>query len=292
MKIKIQPLLVAIGLVVILVLGGGLYTVPQTHQAIVLRLGRQVKPNPTTGLNIKVPFIDDVLFFERRVIAFDLPEVSITTVDQKRLFVDTYTRYRIQNPDIFFQQVKPADEKGAAIQLQNYVSSSVRNVLGKIPLRTMLSTERASVMKKIEAEVGAKMKERGVEIIDVRIIRTELPKENHKSVFDRMNSELDRIAKGNRAEGEKIGQQIRSEAEKNRTILLAESQKKAQKLRGEGEAKAAQVTAESLGKDPEFYSFYRSLQAYRNTLGTGTTMVLSSDNEMLRFLKSSEKLGK
>jgi len=279
--------ILAIGVVV--VSGGMLFTVDQTNQAIVLQFGELRKVHTKPGLKIKAPFIQDVLFYEKRVLNFDFPEVRITTGDQKRLLVDTYTRYRIIDPILFFQTVKPANEQGAAMRLEAFVTSTVRNVLGKVPLRNLLSEERPKIMKSIEKEVDVLARPLGIAIVDVRIIRTELPVENREAVFSRMISALNQIAKGNRASGEKIGQEIRSAADRDRSIILATAQQKAQDIRGQGEAKSIHILGTSLGKDPEFYGFYRTMQTYRETLGEGTTLVLTTNNDLFRFFNAPER---
>lgn len=271
----------------IVVIGGGVFfTVDQTKQAIVLQFGEWRKVHTTPGLKVKIPFIQDVLFYEKRVLSFDFPEVRITTGDQKRLLVDTYTRYRIVDPLLFFQTVKPASEQGAAMRLEAFVTSTVRNVLGKVPLRNLLSEERPKIMKSIEREVDALAKPLGIAIVDVRIIRTELPMENRNAVFSRMISALNQIAKGNRANGEKIGQEIRSAADRDRSIILATAQQKAQDIRGQGEAEATQILGGSLEEDPEFYEFYQTMQTFQETLGEGTTFVFTTDNDLLRLLSA------
>lgn len=276
--------------VCLVVIGGGMiFTVDQTKQAIVLQFGELRKVHTTPGLKVKLPFIQDVLFYEKRVLNFDFPEVRITTGDQKRLLVDTYTRYRIIDPILFFQTVKPASEQGASMRLEAFVTSTVRNVLGKVPLRNLLSEERPKIMKSIEREVDALARPLGIAIVDVRIIRTELPMENRDAVFSRMISALNQIAKGNRATGEKIGQEIRSAADRDQSIILATAQQKAQDIRGQGEAKSIEILGAALGKNPEFYEFYRTMQTYRETLGEGTTLVLTTDNDLFRFFNTPER---
>lgn len=262
-------------------LNSAIFTVDQTKQAIVLRFGEFRRAHTEPGLKFKVPFIEDVIYYEKRVLNFDLPEVRITTGDQKRLIVDTYTRYRINDSVVFFRSVKNVD--GAAVRLETLISSTVRNVLGNLPLRNLLSEGRSKIMHQIEEKVGNLARPFGIEIIDVRIIRTELPPENRNSVFARMNAELIRIAKENRAVGEKNALIISSKADKDKVIILAEAQKKAQTLRGEGEAKAIELVSATLNKDPDFYNFYRTMELYRNSLEEGTTMVLSTDSDMFKL---------
>jgi membrane protease subunit HflC len=271
------------------ILSSGLFIVDQTHQAIVLQFGQIQKVHTTPGLKFKWPLIQDVIFYDRRVLDFDLPPIQVTTGDQKRLVVDTYTRYRIVDPLHFFQTIKPANEAGVRIRLEALISSSVRNVLGKIPLRTMLSAERSANMKQIEEEVKAMVKPLGIEIIDVRIIRTELPVENRPAVFARMNSELDRFAKENRAKGEETAQGIRSRAEKERTILLANAKKISETTRGEADQKALEIMNSAYEKDASFASFWFWTRTYRQSLNDQVSFVLSTDSPILKKLNSDNK---
>ncbi len=276
-------------LVAVMISGGALFTVDQAQQAIVLQFGELKKVHEEPGLKFKIPFIQEVMFYEKRVLDFDLPEVRITTGDQKRMLVDTYTRYRIKDPVTFFQTIKPANEMGAGIRLEAIISSTVRNVLGRNILRTLLSEERSKIMHQINEEVGRQVKPLGIEIVDVRIIRTELPQENRKAVFARMNSELERIAKENRAKGAEKAQQIRAIAERDRTILMAEAQKKAQEIRGEGESKALNIVSQAFEKDFDFYNFYRSMELYRTSMQSGTTLVLNTDSDLFKHFAHPDK---
>lgn len=284
---------VSIGIAALVVLGvlgaGSVFTVDQKSQAIVLQFGELSRVVATPGLKLKIPFIQDVTYYDKRVLDFDLPAIPITTGDQKRIVVDTYTRYRIKDPVLFFQTIKPADEHGTAMRLEALVSSTVRNVIGKLPLRSLLTEERVRAMERIHQEVSHLTESLGIEIVDIRIIRTELPVENRKAVFARMNSELERIAKENLAKGAEKAQQIRSTADKDRAIILAEAEKEAQQAKGEGEAKALEIVSSSLGKDPEFYGFYRSLEAYKEVLKDDTTMILSSESELFKYFSNPEK---
>lgn len=260
-----------------------LFTVDQTKQAIVLRFGALTRVHTDPGLKFRMPFIDEVVLYEKRVLDYDLPPVPVTTIDQKRLVVDTYTRYVISDPVRFYQTVKPATEEGVRMRLETIISSSLRNVLGKVELRKTLSKERAGIMQQIERDVKSLSQKLGIEIIDVRIIRTELPPANRNAVFSRMNAELNRIASENRAKGAEIAQGIRARAEAERTVILAEAQKKAAIMRGEAEAKAIKILGRTLGQDIDFYNFYRSMQMYDQTLTTQTSFILSSDNDLFRF---------
>ena len=271
------------------VLTSVLFTVDQTKQAIVLRFGALTSVHTTPGLKVKIPLIDEVILYEKRVMDYDLPPIPVTTVDQKRLVVDTYTRYIISDPVLFFQSVKPASETGARLRLETIISSSIRNVLGKVPLRHILTVERAGIMKRIEEEVKNLSKSLGIQIIDVRIIKTELPPENREAVFARMNAALKLIASENRAKGSEKAQGNRARAEAERTVITAEAEKKAQEVRGKGEAEAFDILSTSLGKDVEFYNFFRSMQVYEESIQEDTTFLLTLDNDLFRFFSHPEK---
>ena len=276
-------------LFVIAVLSGSIFTVDQTSQAIVLQFGEWQKVHTTPGLKFKVPLIQEVTYYDKRVLDYDLPPIHVTTGDQKRLVVDTYTRYRIHDPLLFFRTIKPATETGAQMRLEAIISSSVRNVLGKIPLRTMLSAERSGIMRQIEQEVRAMAAPLGLEIVDVRIIRTELPVENRNAVFARMNAELGRFAMENRAKGAEAALGIRAEADKENVIVLAQAEQQAQVLRGEGEAEATKIAIEASATNKDLYTFYRTMEIYREAFGSDTNLILSTDNELLNFFNHLPK---
>lgn len=284
----------AIGFFAILFLGlvglsSSVFIVGQTQQAIVLQFGELRRVIQDPGLKFKIPFIQEVIVYEKRVLDFDLPATDITLGDQKRVRVDTYTRYRISDPVQFFKSVKPANEFGTARRLEALVGSTVRNVLGKVELRELLSENRSKIMHQINAEVKALTKGLGLDIIDLRIVRTELPPENRPAVFNRMNADLQRYAKQNRANGDEKAQEIRSTAEKERTTLLAEASRDAQILRGEGDAKAIAIITEAMGKDPEFYGFYKSMEVYDTIIGEDTTLILSSDSDLFKYFSHPER---
>lgn len=284
----ITPLVFGL-LVFLLIVNTMLFTVDQTQQAIVLRFGALSKVYTNPGLKFRLPFMDEVVVYEKRVLDYDLPPVPVTTIDQKRMVVDTYTRYVISDPVRFYQTIKPATEEGVRLRLETIISSSLRNVLGTVELRTMLTQERGAIMQRLEKEVKALSQKLGIEIIDVRIIRTELPPANRNAVFARMNAELNRIASENRAKGSEMAQGIRARAEAERTVILAEARKKASIIRGDAEAKAIDILSSTLGQDISFYNFYRSMQMYDATLTTDTSFILSSDNDLFRFFNHPKK---
>ena len=278
---------VLIGLGALLVVGPGigssaLFTVHQANQALVLQFGepRQVVTDP--GLHFKLPFVQDVIYFDRRVLEFDAPKEEIIASDQKRLVVDAFARYKITDPLLFFQTVN--NEAVVRTRLAAIVNASIRQALGGVPLELIISGERASLMTQIRDIVNAEAKDFGIDIIDVRIKRADLPEANSEAVYQRMQTEREREAKELRAQGAEEAQKIRAVADRDKVVIIAEAQKQSQITRGEGDGEAIRIFADAFGKDLEFFAFYRSMEAYKNALGQGdTTMVLSPDSEFFRF---------
>lgn len=278
-----------ISAVVFLVISSSFFIVDQISQAVVLQFGEFHALHTEPGLKFKVPLIQDVNFYEKRIIDYDSPLIDVKTVDKKRLMVDAYVRYKIKDALSFYRSVQPANEYGARTRLDAMIPSSIQNVLGKVPLRDLLSPERVSIMKKIQAEIEKLSRSLGVEIVDVRIVRTELPDENRPAVFERFNQSLIRSAKGNRADGEEKARGIKANADRQCVILVAEAQQKAQSIRGKGDAVAMEIANKAFGVDPEFYAFYRSMEAYKDTLKEGTSFYLSTDHPFFKYLTPSAK---
>jgi membrane protease subunit HflC len=280
---KLKQIIAGIVVIVIgVVLFDSLYTIHQTKQVLVLQLGKFIKKVDEPGLHLKMPFVQNVVSYERRVLEVDPPKEQVILSDQKRLDVDAYLRYRISDPLKFFESVR--DERVAASRLGNVVNSTLRRVLGNVTLLTVLSEERAKVMSDIRNAVNEVALPLGIEIVDVRIRRADLPEQAAQAVFARMRSEREREARDARAKGFEQGQRIRASADRERTVLLAEAQKESQITRGTGDKESYRITAEAYGQDPEFYRFYRSMQAYREALrGEDTTMVLSPNSEFFRY---------
>ncbi|MCC7260244.1 MAG: protease modulator HflC [Alphaproteobacteria bacterium] len=296
------------GIIAVLVVGALIllsstfYTVHQVQQALVLEFGKPVAIVHEPGLHAKIPFIQDVEYFDNRLLEFNADPKEVIASDRKRLIVDAYVRYRISDPLKFYQTVR--DENVMESRLNSILESSLRQVLGGYPLDNIVSIERAVVMRKVRDIVNAQtsgekrgidekaLKEIraesdsgfGVEVVDVRIMRADLPKENSQAIFHRMQTEREREAKGYRAGGEEEAQKIRATAEKDRTIILAKAKKQAEITRGKGEAEATKIFAEAFGSDADFFEFYRSMQAYQKVLkGGDTTMVLSPESEFMRY---------
>jgi len=259
-----------------------LYTVHQTEQAIVFQFGAPIEEVREPGLHVKMPFIQNVVYYDNRVLDFAPPAEEVITSDQKRFVVDAFARFRITEPLRFYQAVQT--EAAARGQLRSYLSSSLRSVIGNRTLSAVLSEERTEIMRQIQADTNKAAQALGVEIIDVRIRRADLPQANAEAIFQRMKSEREREAREFRAQGAELAQRIRSRADRERTVLIAEAERTAQTLRGQGDGDAIKIYADAFGRDPSFFTFYRSMQAYREALGAdGTTFVLSPESDFFRY---------
>ncbi len=275
--------ILAIILVVLGVIGyGAVFTVHETQQALVLQFGNPVKTVQDSGLNFKIPFVQNVQFMEKRILDFDAPPVEAVAADKKRIVVDAYARFRIADPLKFYQTVN--NEVTARNRLAPIVNSSLRNVIGRVNLEVMLSGERNRLMHEIRGLVNEEAIKLGIEIVDVRIKRADLPEANSQAVYDLMRAERKRIATEIRAEGAERSQKITATADRQRTVLLATAQKSSEIMRGEGDALRNKVFADAYTKDTEFFAFYRSLQAYRTALQSdNTTMVLSPSSDFFSY---------
>jgi modulator of FtsH protease HflC len=277
------PLLAAIFVVVVLGLSS-LFTVDQTDQALVTQFGQPIKVIQDPGLHAKVPFVQTVIDFDRRLLDLNVPSEEVILGDQRRLIVDSFARYRIVNPLQYYQAVG-ATEAGIQGRLISVVSSALRRVLGNETLLNVLSAQRGRIMATIRDQVNHEMQGFGVSVDDVRIRRADLPPENTQAILARMQSERQRVAAQARAEGVEAATKIRADADRERTVLLAEAQATSDNLRGEGEAQATQIYAKAAERDPQFYGTWRTLQAYRDVFTSGRDrLVLSPDSDFLRLL--------
>lgn len=279
--------------IIVLVLGfiaaDALFVVDERQQGLVLQFGAPIRVVQEPGLNVKLPFFQNVVFYEDRVLPVDPPPEQVILADQRRLDVDAFARYRITDPLLFFQAVN--NEVVAIQRLSTFINASLRRVLGNVTQVEILSEERADIMRRIRSEVTAQSRPLGVEIVDVRIGRADVPTDTVQSVYDRMRSEREREAAEFRAQGFEQAQQIRSRADRERTVIIAEAERDAQFERGEGDRQSIKLLAEAFDQDREFFSLYRSLQAYRNSLGNDdTTLVLSPESDFFRFFDPSEDL--
>lgn len=269
-------------IVIAVVLAASVFTVDETEQAIVTQLGKYVRTVAEPGLHFKVPFLQNVHRFEDRVLEYDAAAAPIITSDKKHLDIDNYARWRIIDPLKLYQTVR--DESGGQARLDDIVFSELREEVARHTLTEIVSVNREAIMEKVHEQCAKKAKEYGIEVIDVRIKRADLPAEVARSVYERMKAERRRIAKKYRSEGEEEAVKIRATTDKEKTILLAESYRQAEKLKGEGDAEAITIYAQAFEKDPEFFAFVRTLEAYKKSLASDTTIVLPSDSEFFRYL--------
>lgn len=263
-----------------------MFTVEQTEKVLVAQFGHVVRLIDKPGLNFKIPLIQNVIVFDNRLLNVELPGEEIILGDQRRLIVDSFTVFRVTDPLRFYQAIGPVPD-GIRGRLNSIVTSSLRRVMGNRSLLDVLSADREEIMALIAKQVNTEMQSFGVSIVDLRIRRADLPEENTQAVLARMQSERQRVASQARAEGAEASARIRADAEKERTVLLADAQATADRVRGEGEAEATNIFAKSFGKDPQFFSLWRTLDGYREALGNGNTrLVLTPDNDYLRYLQA------
>ena len=277
----ILPLIFVIGLVVYL----SLFTVKEINQAIVLQFGDPKKIITTAGLQYKIPFIQNVVFLDRRILSLDPPPAEVIASDQKRLIVDAYARFKIIDPLKFYISV--GDERVARSRLATIINSRIRSVLGKQSLATLLSEERSGQMAIIQEGVNVEAEKFGITIIDVRIKRADLPQANSEAIYKRMQTEREREAKEFRARGAEMAVTITSTADRKVTVILANAEKQSEIMKGEGDGIRNKIFADAFGRDPEFFSFYRAMQAYEKALiGGETSLILSPDSDFFKFFGS------
>lgn len=278
---------IAVLLFVIIILSSTLYVVDQRQIALILQFGQPVRQVTTPGMHAKVPFIQNVIFFDNRTQNLIAETKEVIAQDQKTMRVDAFTKYKIVDPLKFYETAK--DERNFKTRLESILDSSLRQVLGAVPFKALLSKERAVLMYKIRDLVDAQAKGFGVHIVDVRIMRADLPEESRNAVYKRMRTEREKEAKEIRAQGAEESKIIQAIADKKSAIILADAQKQANILKGEGDAEAIKIFSKSFSVDPEFFQFYRSLQAYKNSLHKDTDiMVISSDSKFLKYLEGKE----
>jgi len=261
------------------------FVVQQTQQALVFRFGSVARaPITEPGLYIKFPFIENVITIDKRILDLELPQQEVIASDQKRLVVDAFTRYRITDPLRFYQSVNSV--AGANIRLTSIVNSSVRTILADATLSTVVRADRAGLMHKIRDDVNQQAQGLGLQIVDVRLRRADLPEQNSQAVFQRMQTERQREAADIRAQGSQFSQTIKAKADRDVVVLRADATNKSETVRGEGDAQKNRILAEAYGQDPEFFAFYRSLLAYETAFKPGETrLVLSPESEFLRYFK-------
>ena len=278
------------GIAVIIVAGlvllsQSVFTVHQVEQALVVQLGNPQRAVTEPGLHFKIPFVQEIFTFEKRLLVFDQDPQEVLSSDKKNLKVDNYARWRIIDPLKYFQTVR--HESGAASRLNDIIYSNIRQVLGQFTMMEIVAGVRADLVDRIREQASLQASQYGIEIVDVRIKRTDLPSENSKAVFRRMQTERERQAKTYRAQGEEEAVKIRAKANREREVLIAEAYKQSQTLRGEGDALTARIYADAYQQDPEFFRFKRSLEAYQESFIKDTTVVLEPTG-FFQFLQSAQ----
>tara|TARA_B100001121_G_scaffold288643_1_gene286935 strand:- start:60 stop:935 length:876 start_codon:yes stop_codon:yes gene_type:complete len=280
----IVPAILLIGVVIF----QSLFIVQEISQAIVLQFGDPKKIVTKAGLNFKLPFIQNVVYLDKRILNLDNDPEEVIAADQKRLIVDAFARFKIVDPLKFYISV--GNERVARSRLSTIINSRIRGVLGTQELATLLSTDRARQMQIIQSQVNEEAKNFGINIVDVRIKRADLPPANSEAIYKRMQTEREREAKEFRAQGAEIAQKIRSTADKDVTVILAQANKKSEIMKGEGDGQRNKIFADAFGKDPQFFAFYRAMQAYEKALiGGETSLVLSPDSDFFKFFGKSIK---
>ena len=269
-------------LVVAIIAYSALFTVQQTEQALVVRFGRPVNIVTDPGLHFKAPFIDSVIPIDNRILDLENPSQEVIASDQKRLVVDAFARYRIKNPLRYYQSV--GSIQAANLQLTTLLNAALRRVLGEVTLIQVVRDEREALMGQIREQLDKEADGYGIEVVDVRIRRADLPEQNSLSVYSRMKSEREREAAEFRAQGAQKAQEIRADADRQSTVIVADANSKSEQIRGEGDAERNRLFAEAYGKDPGFFAFYRSMNAYEAALKSGDTrFLLRPDSDFFRF---------
>ena len=263
-----------------------IFIVKEVNQAIVLQFGDPKRIILKPGLNFKLPFIQNVVFLDKRVLNLDTPPEEVIASDQKRLIVDAFARFQIIDPLKFYISV--GNERVARSRLATIINSRIRNVLGQQKLQTLLSEDRSKQMALIQQGVNNEAENFGIKIVDVRIKRADLPQANSDAIFRRMQTERQREAKEFRAQGAEIATRIKSTADKEVTVILANAKKKSEIMKGEGDGQRNKIFADAFGKDPQFFSFYRAMQSYEKSLiGGDTSLILSPDSDFFKFFGKS-----
>ncbi|MEF2144131.1 MAG: protease modulator HflC [Desulfovibrionaceae bacterium] len=260
------------------------FTVDQTEQAIVLQFGRPVSTEAYgPGLNFKLPFVQDVIYFDSRILDYDAKPEEILTEDKKNMVVDSFAKWRITNPLEFYKKFKTIP--GALVRLDDVIRGQLREVLGRYELKEIVANKRKQLLEEVTTKTRAQLETFGIEVVDVRIKRTDLPPENERAIFNRMRAERERQAKQYRAEGQELAAKIRAQADKERTVLISEAKRQSQLIRGEGESNATRIYAQALEQAPEFYEFKRSMEAYEKSLQDNTRVILTPESPFLKFFQ-------
>ncbi|MBM3590245.1 MAG: protease modulator HflC [Alphaproteobacteria bacterium] len=287
MKKSIKKLLI-VSTLAIITFQSSFFTVDQRQQVLILQFGEPIRVINTPGIKFKMPFIQNAIYFEKRIIDLSLPEQEVIASDQKRLIINAFTKFQIVDPLKFYTTV--GGSNGLSNKLSGILDSSLRQVIGEVTLNELLTENRGTIMRKIKDAVGLSSEIFGIKIIDVRIMRADLPKENSDAIYARMQTEREKEAREIRAKGAEEADKIRAEANKQKTIILAEAKKTSDITRGNGEKEANKIYASSFGKDPDFADFYRSMIAYKIALSNDKTkMIISPDSNFFKYFSNSKK---
>lgn len=282
-----KPVIIALAFVAIIAIFNSLYILNPTQQALVLRLGKAVAVVTKPGLKAKIPFVENILVYDKRILHINIsftPEEVIAS-DRKRVIVDAYAKYKITNPLKFYEKV--GNETLLVTRLNPILEAALRDEVGRVSLQDLLTKGRADVMGNIRRFANTNAEKFGIEVVDVRIRRTDLPQENSNAIYSRMQTSHEKEARQTRAQGAEQAQRVTARADRDSRVILAEAEKQAQITRGTGDAQATKIFAAAFSKDPSFFAFYRTMQAYRKTLNkSDTTMVLSPDSEFLKYFKN------
>jgi modulator of FtsH protease HflC len=279
-------LIAALIIVALIIAYGTFFTVYQTRQALVVRLGQPVRVVTEPGLNYKIPLIDSVIYVDKRILDLENPAQEVIASDQKRLVVDAFARYRIKHPLLFYQSVGTVE--GANSRLSTLLNSALRRVLGEATLTQVVRDQREQLMARVREQLDNEAQAFGISIVDVRIRRADLPEQNSQAVYQRMQTERQREAQEFRSQGTQRAQEIRARADRDVTVIVAEAQSKGEQTRGEGDAERNRIYADAFGRDAEFFAFYRTMQAYENGLhANDTRMLLKPDSDFFRFFNDA-----
>lgn len=292
MNVKVLVLAVIAALAMLLI-SSVVYIVPEYQRAVVLRFGKLQPVYPSTGINFKLPFADEVRKFDRRVMTLDAPSKELLTIQQKPLNVDSYAKWRIKDVGTYYVKTG-GDERRAANSLSDRIDKELANQLGQRTLEDAVSGERDQLMKELTDAINSQVDdELGIEVVDIRVKQIELQEEVRDSVYDRMRTERQETAQEYRSNGNKLAEEKRANADRQKTVIEAEAYRDSEQIRGEGDASAASIYASAYNRDPEFYSFVRSLNAYRTTFNNkGDVMLVDPDSDFFRYLKNSQGSSK
>lgn len=271
-------------IIAIILISDAFFIVDETQQVIIIQLGRFIREVRNPGLHLKIPFIQSVTHYEKRLLRYDAPQAEFLTRDKKALVVDAYVRFKIVDARVFYETLK--DMPRANARLDAITSSALREAVATHDQSDIITEKREPIMAEVLSVTGDKGKEFGVEIVDVRIKRTDFPPEIAESIYSRMRAERERIAKRYRSEGVEEQLKIKAETDKEKAIIIAEAKRRSEELRGEGDAQAIKIYANALERDPEFYAFLRSLETYRESLNPEATLVLSANSQLFKYLES------